>query len=392
MSSHKNNYCGIGVMTGTSLDGVDLVCATFSDATPSAGHGSESSPSWSYEMHQAESLPLPDAWRERLRALPSQSASVLAQTHVDWGHFLGKIVADWIEKHTLEPDFVACHGQTIFHQPEHGFTAQIGDGETMVSHLKVPLVTQFRNKDLALGGQGAPLVPFGERWLLHGHAAFLNLGGMANLTVGKRAMDVCVCNMALNRLMQSHDPSCHYDESGSLAASGSVDRTLLEALESIAWYRTPPPRSLGEEWYQRELEPLLLSHAIPVENRLATYCEHVAMRVVASLKSLLETADSAQSEPTLLVSGGGAHHHYLVTRLEHHLALQSLPLKLVVEPALTDFKEALLFAFLGLQVLLGRPNVWCSVTGSSMDHLGGSLHLPPEGGWRLERCAHGGHA
>ena len=132
--------------------------------------------------------------------------------------------------------------------------------------------------------------------------------------------------------------------------------------ESIAWYRTPPPRSLGEEWYQRELEPLLLSHAIPVENRLATYCEHVAMRVVASMKSLLETADSAQSEPTLLVSGGGAHHHYLVTRLEHHLALRSLPLKLVVEPALTDFKEALLFAFLGLQVLLGRPNVWCSVT------------------------------
>ena len=180
MSSHKDNYCGIGVMTGTSLDGVDLVCATFSDATPPVGHGFESSPSWSYEMHQAESLPLPDAWRERLPALPSVSASVLAQTHVDWGHFLGKIVADWIEKYTLEIDFVACHGQTIFHQPEHGFTAQIGDGETMVSHLKVPLVTQFRNKDLALGGQGAPLVPFGESWLLHGHVAFLNLGGMAN--------------------------------------------------------------------------------------------------------------------------------------------------------------------------------------------------------------------
>ena len=101
-------------------------------------------------------------------------------------------MADWVEKHALESDFVACHGQTIFHQPEHGFTAQIGDGETMVSHLKVPLVTQFRNKDVALGGQGAPLVPFGERWLLHGHAAFLNLGGMANLTVGK-AMDVQVC-------------------------------------------------------------------------------------------------------------------------------------------------------------------------------------------------------
>ena len=101
MSSHKNNYCGIGVMTGTSLDGVDLVCATFSDATPSAGHRSESPPPWSYEMHQAESLPLPDAWRERLLALPSQSASVLAQTHVDWGHFLGKTVADWIEKHAL---------------------------------------------------------------------------------------------------------------------------------------------------------------------------------------------------------------------------------------------------------------------------------------------------
>ncbi|HBF04439.1 MAG TPA: hypothetical protein DDW77_14850, partial [Verrucomicrobiales bacterium] len=136
-------------MTGTSLDGVDLVCATFSDATPSAGHRSESTPPWSYEMHQAESLPLPDAWRERLLALPSQSARDLAQTHVDWGHFLGEIVADWVEKHALESDFVACHGQTIFHQPEHGFTAQIGDGETMVNHLKVPLVTQFRNKDVA---------------------------------------------------------------------------------------------------------------------------------------------------------------------------------------------------------------------------------------------------
>ena len=101
MSSHKNNYCGIGVMTGTSLDGVDLVCATFSDATPSAGHLPESTPPWSYEMHQAESLPLPDAWRERLLALPSQSARDLAQTHVDWGHFLGEIVADWVEKHAL---------------------------------------------------------------------------------------------------------------------------------------------------------------------------------------------------------------------------------------------------------------------------------------------------
>ena len=234
-------------MTGTSLDGVDPVFRM-----PLHPLGMAPSPPLpgSYEMHQAESLPLPDAWRERLRALPSQSASILAQTHVDWGHFLGKTVADWVENHALESDFVACHGQTIFHQPEHGFTAQIGDGETMVNHLKVPLVTQFRNKDVALGGQGAPLVP-GERWLLHGHAAFLNLGGMANLTVGKRAMDVCVCNMALNRLMQWHDPSCHYDESGSLAASGSVDRTLLEALESIGWYRTPPPRSLGEEWYQR---------------------------------------------------------------------------------------------------------------------------------------------
>ena len=104
----------------------------------------------------------------------------------------------------------------------------------------------------------------------------------------------------------------------------------------------------------------------------------------------METPNSTQSEPTLLVSGGGTHHHYLVTRLEYHLALQSIPLKLVVEPTLTDYKEALIFAFLGLQVLLGRPNVWCSVTGSSMDHLGGSLHLPSEGGWRLERLAHGG--
>ena len=400
MPFHKHKHRGIGIMTGTSLDGIDLVEATFYDAPPMGIEGAEPAPRWVFSIDRAETVPLPDAWRARLQALPSRSASVLAQTHVDWGHYLGKTAADWIEQHSLKPQFVACHGQTIFHQPENGFTTQIGDGETMVSYLKVPLITQFRNKDVALGGQGAPLVPFGERLLFSQHAALLNLGGIANLSAGDQAMDVCVCNMALNRLIRRLLPECTHDVGGQVAASGQIHQALLTQLEGIDWYQIPPPRSLGEEWFERNWVPRLDACQASVPDQLATLCEHIALRITDALGLMLakkpaqsghvdqalgQLTESSQPDhqPTLLISGGGVHHTHLMQRLAWHMQDQGLGLKPVVDPVLTNFKEALIFAFLGLQVLLGQPNVLKSVTGSSGDHLGGSLHLPPGGGWRL---------
>ena len=211
-------YVGIGMMTGTSLDGIDVVAAEFEENDLGK---------WRFEILKSEEIPLDEKWYARLRCLDTADARTYARTHVYWGHHLGKVLAEFIHRNSLEVQFAAAHGQTIFHEPHRNYTAQIGDGETMVSYLDIPLVTNFRNKDVALGGQGAPLVPFGERALFPDQRLFLNLGGIANLSIHRPdgevlAFDVCAANMALNWLARNLQPPLPYDPDGQLAATGSI--------------------------------------------------------------------------------------------------------------------------------------------------------------------------
>lgn len=356
-------YTGIGLMSGTSLDGIDLAYCEFA----------ETETGWKFELLAAETIAYDEQWYARLRCLDEQDARAYARTHVYYGHLLGRVLKDFIERNELKPNFVASHGQTIFHQPEKNFTAQIGDGETIASYLPCPLVTNFRNKDVAMGGQGAPLVPFGERHLFPDRELFLNLGGIANVSYGGQAFDVAPCNMALNWLANLLDPPQPYDRDGAAARSGQMDYELYDVLENIAYYEQKGPKTLGTEWFTAEIMPALSQSESPVEDKLKTFVLHIVSRITVAMRDV-----NARNLP-LVVTGGGAHNGYLMEELQK--SLSGLAIKVDALPeAVIDFKEAVIFAFMGLQTLLGRPNTLATVTGAYVDVSGGSIHLPA-GGW-----------
>lgn len=354
-------------MSGTSLDGIDLAYCQFE-----ARDGK-----WSFGVECAETVPLEEKWVARLMGLPEQSAEIFAKTNVYFGHYLGQVVRDFIQRNGLKPQFVASHGQTIFHQPQKNFTGQIGDGESMVSYLPCPLVTNFRNKDVAMGGQGAPLVPFGEKHLFPDYRLFLNLGGFANLTADGRAWDVAACNLVLNTLARMENPEWGFDHDGQMARTGKIIPSLLQSLNQIPYYAQSPPKSLGTEWLMAEVMPLLLeSNASPADIS-HTYVHHLSDQIAAAIES------TGISDAKLLVTGGGAHHTFLMERLADVLGPLGVAPDSSVSPQIVAFKEAIIFAFLGLMTLLGKPNTLASVTGASLDVCGGSIHLPPGGGWSL---------
>jgi anhydro-N-acetylmuramic acid kinase len=356
-------YNGIGLMSGTSLDGIDLAYCEFWENE----HG------WRFELLGAETIAYDEQWYARLRCLDTQDARTFARTHVYYGHLLGRTLRSFIDRNELKPDFVASHGQTVFHQPDKNFTAQIGDGETMASYLPCPLVTNFRNKDVAMGGQGAPLVPFGERHLFPERQLFLNLGGIANLSFGGQAFDVAPCNMALNWLATLLDPPQALDRDGAAARRGQMDYALYDALEQLPFYAQGGPKSLGTEWFTAEILPLIAQSDSPVEDRLKTFVVHIVSRITVAMRAV-----NARNLP-LVVTGGGAHNAYLMEELEKSLAGLGITIDHLPD-AVIDFKEAVIFAFLGLQTLLGRPNTLATVTGAKLNVSGGSIHLPA-GGW-----------
>ncbi len=413
------SWRGIGLMSGTSLDGVDLAYCEFSESDVSESDGSESDGKWSFELLIGETVPLDEKWVARLAYLDQVDARTYARTDVYWGHHLGRLVADFIQRHGIQPQFVASHGQTIFHEPDKNYTAQIGDGETMVSYLPCPLVSNLRNKDVAMGGQGAPLVPFGERMLWPEVRWFLNLGGIANLsrisrTGDSMAFDVTACNMAMNWLTRQLEPAVSFDRDGAIAAGGTLHEGLFAALEGLPYYQLSPPKSLGTEWFVSAVLPLLADESIPVADRLHTYARHLVGRLVADLSRYgaatgesggdgppgisglegegVKTGTSGRevegaslggtaTEP-LLVTGGGAHNVYLMQCLRD--AVTPLGIELVdCTKEVIDFKEAIVFAFLGLMTLTGRANTLPGVTGASQPVAGGSIHLPPTGGFSL---------
>lgn len=355
-------FRGIGLMSGTSLDGIDLAYCEFA----------VDNSRWNFELLAAETIPYDEQWYARLACIGEQNAETYARTHVYLGHLFGKAVAQWIERNELKPQFVASHGQTIFHQPQRNFTSQIGDGETISSYLSCPVVSNFRNKNVALSGQGAPLVPFGERHLFPDVRLFLNLGGIANISYGELAWDISPCNMVLNWLARQLDPPQHYDADGATAKSGEMIDELFFALESLPYYAQKPPKSLGAEWFEAAVMPLLQDPSWSLADRLHTVTLHVVTRIVDACKSM----DIRNTE--MLITGGGAHNAFLVGELEQALRHYGIRLQSAPE-AVIDFKEAIIFAFLGLNTLLGRPNTLASVTGSDFDVIGGSIHLPPKG-------------
>jgi anhydro-N-acetylmuramic acid kinase len=344
----------LGLMSGTSCDGLDIAFCRFRRIEGS----------WAYEIVKAETVPYDASMKSFLAGLASADAHGLAAGHVRLGRWFGERANEFLKKHKLEPELVASHGHTVFHEPEQGLTFQAGCGAALAAVAGVETACDFRTLDMALGGQGAPLVPIGDKLLFGEYAACLNLGGIANVSYddanGRRiAFDVCPANMALNEL--AGQLGLPYDAEGKRAAAGNTDKELLARLNALPFYRKPPPRSLGREWYESEFRPLLASGVRSAPDALRTVTEHIAVQVAKALEG---------KPGRLLVTGGGAFNRFLVERLA---ALAPVEIH-VPGDELVKFKEAMVFAFLGLLRKRGEINTLSSVTGSATDSSGGALY------------------
>ncbi len=348
----KDCYRIIGLMSGTSLDGLDLVCVLF---TKSAQH-------WHYTIEHAESISYNTEWQSKLKNSYYLSGELLIALDSEYGRLLGKMVKEFAVKYSITNiDFVASHGHTVFHRPDLGYNLQIGNGAHLhaVSELKV--ICDFRTLDIAFGGQGAPLVPIGDKLLFGKYDYCLNIGGFANISFdnseGKRiAYDLCPANYVLNRLMRTQGKE--YDNNGETARSGNVNQRLFNMLNALEYYHLKPPKSLAQEWVDSNIMPLINNWQDNFKNIVATMTEHSAYQIGKIFKSNCK----------VLVTGGGTYNTYLLERaLTYGNFEWIIPDKKIIE-----FKEALIFAFLGLRRAIGYPNCLKSVTGATHDVISGN--------------------
>jgi anhydro-N-acetylmuramic acid kinase len=352
VASASATYEVVGVMSGSSLDGLDLAwCQLRLDRGR-----------WTCNIREAHTVPYDAAFRARLVAAMDGSALELARLHRDLGRMIGMACRELVGSASV--DLIASHGHTLFHKPEEGLTTQLGCGAHIAALSGITTVCDFRTTDVALGGQGAPLVPLGERLLFPEHKAFLNIGGICNIALHgvDRVLgyDVCIGNQALNEL--AGEAGMAYDAGGSLARTGSVVPALVAALNALPFHRQPPPRSLGREWFSAAVRPLITDAGIPLADRLASVVEHIAQQVGLALK---------ETSGPVLVTGGGAHNTYLLERLR---TLAGMAIE-VPNARTVDYKEAVVFALLGVLRIRGEATALAGVTGASKDGVGGAVYL-----------------
>lgn len=365
-------YKAIGLMSGSSLDGLDLVFA----------HFHETAGQWNYEIKAADCYPYSLEWKEKLQRATKLSAKDYCLLHTEYGHFLGKQVMQFVEENNihLQMDLIASHGHTTFHLPGQKMTDQLGDGAALAAETGVAVISDLRNMDIALGGQGAPIVPAGEKLLFPDYDLFLNLGGIANISFHDEdkviAFDVCPANRVLNALAAMLNKP--YDDKGQWAQLGSLNEDLLQELNALDYYHKPWPKSLANEFGTEVLLPLIQNHSLSIQGKLRTYCEHIALQVKKAIENLLAVNNSGKEKYRLLVTGGGAFNTFLVNCLQERL----IPLQvevIVPEKEVVKFKEALIIALLGVLRWQERNTTLASVTGASRSSIGGALWMGQEG-------------
>lgn len=345
-------YKAIGLMSGTSLDGLDICFANF---------WKENS-YWKFEIIKAETISYPKVLEDQLRNSIYLSSQDLLALHSEYGFYLGEITKDFITKNQLSDiDLIASHGHTVFHQPQRKFTLQIGDGRAIKLQTQIPVVYDFRSQDVLLGGNGAPLVPIGDELLFSDYDACLNLGGFSNISFKineeRIAFDIAPVNIVLNKLVQEFGQN--YDENGDLARKGNINPQLLEQLNSLEFYAQPHPKSLGIEWCNANVFPLFSG----IENLdvLATFTEHAAEQISKTF--------NIHQFNKVLFTGGGTYNQYLIEKITNKTNTEII----IPEKQIIDFKEALIFAFMGVLRLNNETNVLASATGSSHNHSSGII-------------------
>jgi anhydro-N-acetylmuramic acid kinase len=340
----------IGVMSGTSLDGLDLVCCTFSNYNNQ----------WNYSLQAATTIPYNEVWLKRLSNLHKQPMFVLPKTDAFYGKYIGQCINSFIKQNNIQPNLIASHGHTIFHNPAENYTTQIGSGAAIYAETGIATVCDFRSVDVALGGQGAPLVPLGDELLFYNYNCFLNLGGFANISYTsagvRKAFDICACNIVLNQI--AHTLGLPFDDSGNVARSGNIDEQLLNELNALPYYQKLGAKSLGREWVEQNIFPIFYKYTASPEDLLCTFCEHAAIQIGPTLHQ------------QTLVTGGGAYNQFLIERIQAY-AKASLH---IPKDNIIQFKEAIIFAFLGVLNISGINNALTSVTQAKQSSIGGALY------------------
>jgi anhydro-N-acetylmuramic acid kinase len=365
-------YKVIGLMSGSSLDGLDIVYAEVHN------EGSQ----WNAEIVEAACYPYTEEWVSKLRDAVNLDALHYQLLHAAYGHYLGKEVNRFIDEKGLhyKVALVASHGHTTFHLPLQKMTAQLGDGAAIASHTGGVVVSDLRALDVAFGGQGAPIVPIGEKLLFREYGMFLNLGGIANISIrdgdATVAFDICAANKVLNLLMNTVGKE--FDEGGAIAATGSIDEGMLQALNSLPYYREAYPKSLANSFGIDEVYPLVSGFGLPLVDALRTYTEHIAVQVKNAVLAAPRQSDSGPAgTQKMLVTGGGAFNTFLVGRLQEYL--EPLHIEVVIpSAAIIQYKEALIMALIGVLRWRQEYNVLSSVTGATRDTIGGAVWIGQE--------------
>lgn len=351
---YKNEVFAIGLMSGTSLDGIDLVYVKFLRENYS-----------DFEIINAETIAYSKEWKQMLQNAIHFSADELSALDISYGKYLGSVLNSFISNFKIEEiNFIASHGHTILHEPAKGITLQIGSGKEISKITSKKVVCDFRTQDVVLGGQGAPLVPIGDDLLFSKYGFCLNLGGFSNVSFRENkkriAFDICPVNIVLN--FYANKLGLEYDDSGKIASQGTINNLLLKALNSLDFYSKKPPKSLGLEWVQKEIFPLIDKFEKDVSVILRTFVEHIAQQIYVVIKE----------SNSVLITGGGVFNSFLMDRIQFYTGVEiELTSKKII-----NYKEALIFAFLGLLRVDNQVNCLRSVTGAKQDHSSGVIFYP----------------
>lgn len=355
-------YYVIGLMSGSSLDGLDIIHTSITYATGK----------WEYEINHADCIPFSEEWKERLKHAHTSTIPEFLNLHTDFGQYLAEQINDFKEKYNLlhKIHFIASHGHTVFHDPANQTTFQIGDGATIAAQTGYTTISDLRNMDIALGGQGAPIVPIADRILFKTYDYCLNIGGISNVTINREepiAFDICPANQIFNALAQKAGQP--FDDEGALAAKGQINEQLLDQLNALDYYQIEAPKSLDNRYSEDNILTLLSEYS--PEDALATAVAHVSHQVVNSIKAYFNN----QSEK-MLCTGGGAFNKFLIESIQKELKENQLDIEVVVpDNELIEFKEALAMALIGVLRWREEENVLSSVTGASRNSIGGALWL-----------------
>lgn len=345
----SKKYRVLGVMSGTSLDGIDLAICTFTK-----------NPNWQFKITKYNTFKYSDYWKKTLENLHTKNRDSISKIDVKYGELIAMNINSFLANEKV--DLIASHGHTIFHQPENNFTLQIGNGKTIANITKIKTINNFRKLDVSLGGQGAPLVPIGDLYLFHEYKYCINLGGFANISIKQKhkiiAFDICPVNIVMNKI--SKKLLLDFDKNGDIAKNGKLIPKLLEKLNNLDFYKQKAPKSLAREWVEKFITPLLLSH-YEAKDMLHTFCEHVAIQIGVLL-----------NDKSALFTGGGVFNSYLMSRIAYHSKSEIF----IPDQKIINFKEALIFGFLGLLRFKNETNCLKSVTGSKRDNCGGEINNP----------------